>query len=140
MVIIKTTECFEAAHRQLGDQSKCGYLHGHNWVVEYVIGGVVNDPLGYLINFTDLKHTVDKYDHHVLLMNDDPLAAELDRLEQRVFRLPLNPTCENLAKLILEDVQLLTEITNNEVNFISVTVWENDVSMATDQWNKELVV
>ena len=38
MVIIKTEVAFEAAHRQYGDPGKCGGLHGHNWIVEFVIG------------------------------------------------------------------------------------------------------
>jgi 6-pyruvoyltetrahydropterin/6-carboxytetrahydropterin synthase len=135
MVVIKTEAAFEAAHRQLGDPGKCGSLHGHNWVVEFVLGGIVTNNLGYLIDFKDLKEMVDRFDHRVLLIEDDPLAAILESNEQRVYRLPLNPTCENIAKLLLDEIHMRTH--NQVVDFISVTVWENDKSMATEQWSKE---
>ena len=135
MVVIKTEAAFEAAHRQLGDPGKCSFLHGHNWVVEFVLEGNVTNKVGYLIDFKDLKEMVDRYDHRVLLIEDDPLAAILENNEQRVYRLPLNPTCENIAKLLLDEIHMRTH--NQAVDFISVTVWENDKSMATEQWNKE---
>lgn len=135
MVLIKTEVKFEAAHRQFGDPSKCGYLHGHNWVVEFVVRGEVTSELGYLINYSDFKAIVDRYDHKVLLVNYDPLIDVLLTHHQRVVALSLNPTCENLAKLILQDILA----THNDVDleYISITVWENDVSMAVEQWSHE---
>jgi 6-pyruvoyltetrahydropterin/6-carboxytetrahydropterin synthase len=135
MVVIKTEAAFEAAHRQLGDPGKCSFLHGHNWVVEFVLEGNVTNKVGYLIDFKDLKEMVDRYDHRVLLIEDDPLAAILENNEQRVYRLPLNPTCENIAKLLLDEVHCRTHM--QDVSFISVTVWENDKSMGTEQWRRE---
>ena len=135
MVVIKTEAAFEAAHRQLGDPGKCSFLHGHNWVVEFVLEGNVTNKVGYLIDFKDLKDMVERYDHRVLLIEDDLLATVLEEQQQRVYRLPLNPTCENIAKLLLDEVRLRTR--NQVVDFISVTVWENDKSMATEQWSKE---
>lgn len=135
MVVIKTEVAFEAAHRQYGDPGKCGSLHGHNWYVEFVLGGTVTSELGYLIDFKELKEMVDRYDHRVLLIEDDPLAAILESNEQRVYRLPLNPTCENIAKLLLDEIHM--RMHTQQVDFISITVWENDKSMATEQWNKE---
>lgn len=135
MVVIKTEVCFEAAHRQCGDPGKCGFLHGHNWCVEVVVGGVVTDDVGYLIDFKDFKEMVDRFDHKVLLLESDPLAAVLESNQQRVYLLPLNPTCENLAKVFLDEIHVRTH--NKQVDFISITVWENDKSMATEQWHKE---
>lgn len=135
MVLIKTEAGFEAAHRQLGDRGKCGYLHGHNWVVEFVLRGTVTDDLGYLIDFKELKDMVGRYDHKVLLYEGDPLATVLEEQQQRVYRLPLNPTCENIAKLLLDEVHC--RVRNKQIEFISVTVWENQDSMATEQWTKE---
>jgi len=132
MVTIKTTAYFEAAHRQLGDEQKCGFLHGHNWRVDFKLEGVVTNPLGYLINFSELKSLVKQYDHQVLLFEHDPLAASLEQLGQRVFRLPLNPTCENLATIIVKNIHDIILVEN--VCYISVTVWENHESYASDYW------
>jgi 6-pyruvoyltetrahydropterin/6-carboxytetrahydropterin synthase len=134
MVIIKTSARFEAAHRQLGDDSKCGYLHGHNWVVEFVVGGDVDNYLGYLINFTALKDIVKPVDHVVMLHRDDPLVGILTHEHQRVYIMDLNPTCENIATLI---VQQITIAVRPNIEFVSVTVWENEDSMATDSWMRE---
>ena len=135
MVVIKTEAAFEAAHRQLGDPGKCSFLHGHNWVVEFVLEGNVTNKVGYLIDFKDLKDMVERYDHRVLLIEDDPLATVLEEQQQRVYRLPLNPTCENIAKLLLDEVHMRTH--NQDIVFISVTVWEKDKSMGTEQWRRE---
>jgi hypothetical protein len=53
---------------------------------------------------------------------------------QRVFRLPLNPTCENLASIIVKNVW---DISAPNVHEIFVTVWENEKSKATDSWVRE---
>jgi len=132
MTVIVTNAAFEAAHRQLGDKDKCGYLHGHNWKVDFEITGQVVSDLGYLINFTDLKGLVKQYDHKVLLWEKDPLAASLEALGQRVFRLPLNPTCENLAEVVCRNIWEVTLADN--ITHIKVTVWENEDSCATATW------
>ena len=136
MVVIKTEVAFEAAHRQYGDPGKCGFLHGHNWYVEFVLSGSVTDKVGYLVDFKDLKDMMDRYDHRVLLIEDDPLATVLEEQQQRVYRLPLNPTCENIAKLLLDEVHCRTH--NQVVDFISITVWENDKSCAIEQWKRDV--
>lgn len=133
MVLIKTRADFEAAHRQFGDENKCGYLHGHNWVVDFAIEGCVTDEVGYLINFTDLKGLIKQYDHKVLLWDKDPLAASLETLGQRVFRLPLNPTCENLATIIIQNIH---DICLDNIVGIEVTVWENKDSLAACSWKR----
>lgn len=132
MVTIRTTEQFEAAHRQLGDESKCGKIHGHNWKVEFVLNGPVG-PLGYVVDFKDIKATVDHYDHSIMLQATDPLCTILEDNGQLVRRLPLNPTCENLTLMLIDDVRALCRLQNLDVDFISVTVWENDQSFATLQ-------
>lgn len=134
MITIETTARFEAAHRQLGDPGKCGRIHGHNWQVDYRITGIVVDPVGYLIDFKDLKGLVRQYDHKILLWQQDPLAVSLEALEQQVCRLPLNPTCENIAEIICKSIWEITMPDN--IYQIEVTVWENHESKATAVWKR----
>lgn len=126
MRIITTSE-FEAAHRQLGDPSKCGKLHGHNWRVQFEIQYHELNPIGYLADFKDLTSLTDMYDHCVLLHMDDPLLRVLQNAEQNVLACNGNPTCENIA------MWLYRAVTNKvpEGSIVQITVYENNRSRAT---------
>jgi 6-pyruvoyltetrahydropterin/6-carboxytetrahydropterin synthase len=133
---IKTEVNFETAHRQLGDASKCGRLHGHNWMAVFVIEGKVpKGKVGYLIDFKDLKAVCQHYDHTVLLHKDDPLVSILKAAGQQVVTLGDNPTAEFLAETIAMDVKIMLEEMDIEWDKIDITVWENNKSGA----NSELV-
>jgi 6-pyruvoyltetrahydropterin/6-carboxytetrahydropterin synthase len=74
---------------------KCNnpYGHGHNYVVEVLVGGAVDRETGMVINLVDLDRSVhnrvvDRFDHTNL--NLDPLFVN------RV------PTTENLCKAVFE--------------------------------------
>jgi 6-pyruvoyltetrahydropterin/6-carboxytetrahydropterin synthase len=74
---------------------KCNnpYGHGHNYVVEVLVGGAVDQETGMVINLVDLdrsvqKRVVDRFDHANL--NLDPLFVN------RV------PTTENLCRAVFE--------------------------------------
>src|ERR1700723_3071213 len=69
----------------------CG--HGHNYVVEVLVSGAVDEQTGMVINLVDLdrsvqKRVVDRFDHTNL--NLDPLFVH------RV------PTTENLCRAVFE--------------------------------------
>jgi 6-pyruvoyltetrahydropterin/6-carboxytetrahydropterin synthase len=132
MVLIATSVEFEAAHRQYGDVSKCGYLHGHNWKVDFVLQGDKVNSVGYLINFSELKALVAGLDHKVILQQDDPLIPILQDAKQNVVAISMNPSCENLARIILESIQR-----KNDYEFIGITVWENNESRATETWTRD---
>ena len=61
---------FEAAHYINNYPGKCSRLHGHNWKVEVNIYGNELGELGMLVDFRDLKATVNKImvnlDHYCL--------------------------------------------------------------------------
>lgn len=133
MVVIGTDARFEAAHRQLNDTGKCGFLHGHNWKVEFKINAPISslNECGYIIDYKKLKDLVSSFDHKVLLNSDDPLALVLEQNGQRVTVLPCEPTCENIANILLETVEEIFEDENITYNDIAITVWENGDSWAT---------
>ena len=74
-----------ASHRlKLSYESKCENLHGHNWIIDIYIRGEELNQDGMLMDFTHIKRDIqDKLDHKNL--NDV---------------LPFNPTAENMAKWI----------------------------------------
>ncbi len=133
MVVIGTDARFEAAHRQLNDTGKCGFLHGHNWKVEFKINAPISslNECGYVIDYKKLKDLVNNFDHKVLLNREDPLVEVLSNNSQRVYALPCEPTCENIANIILEIVEGMFEDDDIEYNVITITVWENGNSWAT---------
>lgn len=128
MSAIQTEVKFEAAHRQFNDPSKCGYLHGHNWKAIVLVHGKPNE-IGYVVDFKDIKEAiVGKYDHKTILYEDDPLCDILEQAGQKVARVSLNPTCECMADILVQD---LSERFSN-LEYIQVSLYENDVSFASD--------
>ena len=123
--MIRTRVKFEAAHRQLGDKGKCGFLHGHRWMGEIEIDGKIND-IGYIVDFKELKEIVEPMDHAVILNEDDKLVNILREHKQKVYTLYGNPTCENLANHILD---IIIETYCN-VTYCSVKIWETEDSWA----------
>src|SRR5688500_9297495 len=81
---------FEAAHMlpNLPPEHKCSRLHGHSFRTEVHVRGPVDDRLGWVIDFADIKKAFkpleEQLDHHYL--------NEIEGLE--------NPTSEILARWI----------------------------------------
>lgn len=131
MTVINTRLYFEAAHRQYKDPSKCGYLHGHNWVVDVYIDSDMISSIGYIVDFKDLKEVTDVYDHKVLLHKEDPLVSILADAGQKVKTLDMNPTCECISILLCRDFAKVIPAFNN----ITVVVHENEKSNAATKGN-----
>ena len=79
-----------AAHRfDLPYQSKCSAVHGHNWIVTVHCRAEFLNAAGMVTDFTHVKRLLEeKMDHKVL--NDV---------------LPFNPTAENIARWICDNVE-----------------------------------
>ncbi|MBO5053756.1 MAG: 6-carboxytetrahydropterin synthase QueD [Muribaculaceae bacterium] len=78
-----------AAHRlNLDYESKCTSMHGHNWIITVHCRASQLNANGMVTDFTHIKHTVmDRLDHACI--NDV---------------IDVNPTAENLAKWICDNV------------------------------------
>lgn len=106
MFIVKKRMEIAGAHRlNLNYESKCANLHGHNWIVTVWCKSQTLDANGMVIDFTHIKREVqDKLDHKFL--NDV---------------VPFNPTAENIAKWVCEQIP----------NCYRVSVQESEGNVAT---------
>lgn len=104
---------FAAAHQLRGYEGKCEKLHGHNWKLDVVLAAPETDRLGMVLDFNDVKATVnavvEKLDHQFL--ND------LDAFREA------NPTTENVARLVFDE---LGPRLPSSVKVKKVTAWESD--------------
>lgn len=94
-------------HRLLNYDGKCKYLHGHNGRAVIAIQGETLDARGMVLDFSDIKRVVaqwidDNLDHRMILHRNDPAVQVLERMGEPMYLLDVNPTAENIAKLIFD--------------------------------------
>ena len=94
-------------HRLLNYEGKCRHLHGHNGRVVITIEAPTLDERGMVLDFSDIKRVVsrwidDELDHRMLLRRDDPVVPLLQGLGEPMHLLEVNPTAENIARLIFD--------------------------------------
>jgi 6-pyruvoyltetrahydropterin/6-carboxytetrahydropterin synthase len=97
-------------HRLLNHQGKCRHLHGHNARAVIQLQSESLDELGMVCDFADIGRFVKEWlsqeiDHNMLLHKDDPVLPLLQQAGERVFTMAHNPTAENIARLIFEQVE-----------------------------------
>lgn len=142
---LKVSGSFAAAHRLMGYQGKCRYLHGHNWKV--VIGLEVDrlDDVGIGVDFGILKHVLNsvlkQFDHKLLVNGSDTdlLDVVLKGKDSGglfdIVVLEGNPTAELLSNIIkekfedkLRQVGLIFDemLKSGIIKVTSVEIWESD--------------
>ena len=97
-------------HRLLGHAGKCRHLHGHNARAIIRLESAELDPLGLVVDFKDIGDYVKSWldaeiDHNMLLCRDDPVLPLLREAGERVYVMDVNPSAENIARLIFEHVE-----------------------------------
>ena len=106
---------FDAAHSLRGYPGECHRLHGHTWDVEVTVAGERLDAIGIVYDFKrlkdDLAAVLSDYDH--VFLDEVPPFDEL------------NPTAENLARIICERLQ---GTVGTEVVVTEVAVWESPIA------------
>ncbi len=117
-------------HRLMDYEGKCAHPHGHNGLVEIELESEGLDRRGMVVDFGDVKQAVKRWidenlDHRMILRRDDPLAAWLRDSGEPMFVLDVNPTAENIARLIHEKARVAG------LPVRAVTVWETPNSWAS---------
>ncbi|MFM8176089.1 MAG: 6-pyruvoyl trahydropterin synthase family protein [Pirellulaceae bacterium] len=127
---------FCAGHRLFGHGGKCEHFHGHNYVADFLVRSDVQDSVGRVIDFADLKARckgwIDaNWDHSFLIdQKDENARAALEMVQpKRFFLLPYNPTAENMAKYLLEEVCPKILEGTGAVAY-AVRIWETDEAYA----------
>jgi len=117
MYELAVTDHFAASHFLSGYKGKCKNLHGHTWKVQVVIRKATLNKLGMVADFQvvkkQLKEILDALDH-VHLNTVGPFAK-------------INPTTENLAKYIFDELAARCR----PLKVTQVTVWESDNASVT---------
>ena len=109
--IQKTLEIAGAHSLKLDYESKCTNLHGHNWVVTVFCKSKQLDHNGMVVDFAHIKSNVsDHFDHKNI---------------NCLMPAGLNPTAENLAKLICSNVPYCYKVTVQESNG-NIACYEED--------------
>ena len=127
-VRVSRRECFNAAH-QLRDPGlseaenrrlfgKCAGMHGHNYTLEVVVAGEIDESTGYVVDLKKLSDVIirtiiDDVDHR-------NLNTDVPWLEGLI------PTAENLAVAFWE--RLGSELPEGSLR--SVRLWETDKNWA----------
>jgi 6-pyruvoyltetrahydropterin/6-carboxytetrahydropterin synthase len=110
---------FAASHQLREYNGKCERLHGHNWRVRVHLTGKTLDKSGMLLDFHELDRIMEKvisrFDHRHL--NDVTPFTQI------------NPSSENLSKVIFEEVSALLPA-QRDIKVKYCDVWETDQSRA----------
>jgi 6-pyruvoyltetrahydropterin/6-carboxytetrahydropterin synthase len=117
-------------HRLLNYEGKCRHLHGHNGRALITLEAASLDALGMVMDFSTIKRVVGGWidaqlDHRMLLHKADPVLPALRRQGEPVFLLDVNPTAENIAKLIYDYTK------SQGFPVTQVVLWETEDAFAT---------
>ena len=135
MFVISRQFTFCYGHRLQGHSGKCANLHGHNGTVKIELQNSRLNPQGMVADFADVKNTIGEWiektlDHRLILQESDPLVVLLRENGEAVLTLPVEPTAENLAKMIYEKSE------DFGLPVYAVSVWETERCAAV--YRKEL--
>lgn len=110
MITAERYHDISCGHRVAGHESKCKYLHGHNYRIHFVVASPALDKIGRVMDFSVIKSKLcmwleDNYDHKFLIWENDELKNDLLRMHaESIVVTSFNPTAENIAKHLVEDI------------------------------------
>ena len=125
--VTKRIEISSSHKLDLPYESKCKNLHGHNWIIEVEVSSEHLNHCGMIMDFVQIKGIVNQLDHkniNEIVITDDGL--------------PINPTAENIAKWIANNLidclndtwQENFSLSKNPVKVTKITVQESEGNVA----------
>jgi len=117
-------------HRLLNHDGKCRHLHGHNGRAVITLEAPALDALGMVVDFSRVKRSIGTWidealDHKMLLHKDDPVLPFLRQQGEPVHVMDVNPTAENIARLIFDVAAKLG------FPVVEVRLWETESCYAS---------
>jgi len=119
----------DTSHRLLHYKGKCANLHGHRWKVEVWMEGEPDPATQIVIDYTLIKHTINKYDHQIILNRDDPMVSRIREFNP-VITTPGDPTSEMMAFLIRNDLNAICQEQGIRATVTKIRVWESPTAFA----------
>lgn len=136
-------------HRVVGHESKCKFIHGHEYRFEFHVEGINLDKVGRVLDFGVIKEKLcmwleDYWDHKLLMWDRDPMLNVFRFVKGQTFSVqgqelsepandplmsvwlvPVNPTVENLAMHFVEDIAPKVLFGTN-TKLVLLRLWETD--------------
>jgi 6-pyruvoyltetrahydropterin/6-carboxytetrahydropterin synthase len=117
-------------HRLLNYEGKCRHLHGHNGRAVVTIEAEGLDCQGMVVDFNEIKRRLNTWideniDHRMVLHRGDPIVPVLEKMGEPMYLLDVNPTAENIAKLIADCGKAAG------IPIVEVRLWETPHCFAT---------
>lgn len=117
-------------HRLMDYVGPCARIHGHNARVEIEVSTPELDAKGFVVDFFDIEKAgkawiLAELDHRLLLRRDDPVIPYLDQANETYVALDVNPSAENLAKLIFDRLR------SQGIPVTAVRFYETETAIAT---------
>ncbi len=111
MYILEHQFNFEAAHYlHVPPGHPCRHMHGHNWVVTLALEAHTLDAHDFVVDF----HTLKEFDASVRAQFDHRVVND---------SIDCSPTCENLARIIFNSLEVFIEARVNTADSKRVRVW-----------------
>ena len=135
MITVERYHDISMGHRVVGHESKCRHLHGHNYRIHFVCSASELDPLGRVIDFSEIRDRLcmwleEHWDHRMMIWSEDPLLPELQRLVPGdLCVVPFNPTAEQIA------IHLVSVVGPEQLKGSGITLLECRVE-ETRKWSE----
>jgi len=126
-ITVRIDFCY--GHRLIHYEGNCAHPHGHNGVLEVEITSDGLDDRGMVCDFGEAKARLrtlveEKIDHKMILHESDVLVGALRGVGEEPFVLEVNPTAENIARLIFKEARAL------HLPVTAVRLWETRTACA----------
>ena len=128
-------------HRQWKSSSHCSFVHGYGRVVDITVACKERDSKGWVMDFGGLKEIKqwlwDKWDHKLLIANDDPLISTFHELhiakgcDLMVMPEGYGPGIEDSCKYLFDKIGDMVRVqTNKRVRVKKVRIYEHEYNWA----------
>jgi len=134
-------------HRLANHEGGCRNLHGHQYVLEVVIEGEINQEKnsssrGMVVDFGEVKEVLQKYvhdicDHAFMVAESDTIMTDFfqQNPDLKHVTVPFDSTAENIAQWLFTNIKNELEKIGG-IRLYSVQLWETPFNWALVESDK----